>query len=129
MLFQIPVSSGMTIVITPLVLLQNHTVERSEQVGVSCTMWDGQRMGKTRAQIVIVTPESAVSKAFSTFLNDVQGTVARCLTSVIPLWRGRPISDLRCSSREQIHASGADSVFDSHVAKAYRARVHADYED
>ncbi|KFY56414.1 hypothetical protein V496_06705 [Pseudogymnoascus sp. VKM F-4515 (FW-2607)] len=35
--------------------------------------WDSQRMGEMRAQIVIVTPESAVSKAFSTFLNDVQG--------------------------------------------------------
>ncbi|KFY64196.1 hypothetical protein V496_03407 [Pseudogymnoascus sp. VKM F-4515 (FW-2607)] len=32
-----------------------------------------QRMGEMRAQIVIVTPESAVSKSFSTFLNDVQG--------------------------------------------------------
>jgi superfamily II DNA helicase RecQ len=30
-------------------------------------------MGKMRAQIVNVTPESAVSKAFSTFLNNVQG--------------------------------------------------------
>jgi superfamily II DNA helicase RecQ len=30
-------------------------------------------MGAIRAQIVIVTPESAVSKAFSTFLNELQG--------------------------------------------------------
>ena len=35
MLFQIPVSSGTTIVITSLVLLQDHMVERSEQVGIS----------------------------------------------------------------------------------------------
>ncbi|KFZ24201.1 hypothetical protein V502_01319, partial [Pseudogymnoascus sp. VKM F-4520 (FW-2644)] len=76
MLFQIPAksaSSGTTIVITPLVLLQDHMVERCQQVGISCTKWDSQRMGEMRAQIVIVTPESAVSKAFSTFLNDVQG--------------------------------------------------------
>ena len=76
MLFQIPaksVSSGTTIVITPLVSLQEHMVERCQQVGISCTKWDSQRMGEMRAQIVIVTPESAVSKTFSTFLNELQG--------------------------------------------------------
>ncbi|KFZ23111.1 hypothetical protein V502_02410, partial [Pseudogymnoascus sp. VKM F-4520 (FW-2644)] len=76
MLFQIPaksVSSRTTIVITLLVLLQDHMVEQCQQVGILCTKWDSQRMGEMQAQIVIVTPESAVSKAFSTFLNDVQG--------------------------------------------------------
>ncbi|KFY69605.1 hypothetical protein V496_00099, partial [Pseudogymnoascus sp. VKM F-4515 (FW-2607)] len=89
MLFQIPaksVSSGTTIVITPLVSLQGHIVERWEM----------------RAQIVIVTPESVVSKTFA-----------------------RPISDPRCSSymdstpdfrpqmqqlRGIIHTRGADGV-------------------
>ena len=58
-LFQIParsVSSGTTIVITPLVSLQDHMVERCQQVGISCTKWDSQQMGAMRAQIVIVTP-------------------------------------------------------------------------
>jgi RecQ family ATP-dependent DNA helicase len=76
MLFQIPaksVSSGTTIVITPLVSLQDHMVERCQQVGISCTKWNSQRIGEMRAQIVIVTPESAVSKTFSTFLNELQG--------------------------------------------------------
>ncbi|KFZ20112.1 hypothetical protein V501_00293 [Pseudogymnoascus sp. VKM F-4519 (FW-2642)] len=69
MLFQIPaksVSSGTTIVITPLVLLQSHMVERCQQVGISCKKWDSQRIGEMRAQIVIVTPKSAVSKTFTT---------------------------------------------------------------
>jgi superfamily II DNA helicase RecQ len=48
-------------------------VERCQQVGISCTKWDSQQMGAMRAQIVIVTPESAVSKTFSTFLNELQG--------------------------------------------------------
>ena len=40
MLFQIPAksaSSGTTIVITPLVLLQDHIIVRCQQVGISCT--------------------------------------------------------------------------------------------
>ena len=52
MLFQIPaksVSSGTTIVITPLVSLQDHMVERCQQVGISCTKWDSQQMGAMRA--------------------------------------------------------------------------------
>ncbi|KFY98398.1 hypothetical protein V500_01689 [Pseudogymnoascus sp. VKM F-4518 (FW-2643)] len=72
-LFQIPAksaSSGTTIVITPLVLLQDHMVERCQQVGMSCTKWDSKRMGEMRAQIVIVTP--AVVESWS----------ASCLTSV-----------------------------------------------
>ncbi|OBT81153.1 hypothetical protein VE02_10081 [Pseudogymnoascus sp. 03VT05] len=76
MLFQIPaksVSSRTTIVITPLVSLQGHMVEQCQQVGISCTKWDSQRIGEMRAQIVIVTPESVVSKTFGTFLNELQG--------------------------------------------------------
>ncbi|OBT70707.1 hypothetical protein VF21_10274 [Pseudogymnoascus sp. 05NY08] len=76
MLFQIlakSVSSRTTIVITPLVSLQSHMVEQCQQVGILCKKWDSQRMGEMRAQIVIVTPESAVSKTFSTFLNELQG--------------------------------------------------------
>ena len=75
-LFQIPaksVDSGTTVVITPLVSLQNHMVERCRKVGISCVQWDSQQVSKMRAQVVIVTPESAVSKAFGSFLNELQG--------------------------------------------------------
>ena len=74
-LFQLPAKSmnyGTTVVITPLVSLQDHMVERCQQMGISCVKWDA-RQGHTPSQIVIVTPESAVSKTFGTFLDRKQG--------------------------------------------------------
>ncbi|KAH6661841.1 hypothetical protein B0J14DRAFT_571422 [Halenospora varia] len=76
MLFQIPAKSmslGTTVVITPLILLQDHMVKRCQKVGILCTKWKSQHAGKMQAQIVIVMPKAAVSKAFGTFLNDLQG--------------------------------------------------------
>jgi RecQ family ATP-dependent DNA helicase len=76
LLFQIPamsVGSGTTVVITPLVSLQDHMVQRCRTVGISCVKWESQQVSQMRAQIVIVTPESAVSKAFGSFLNDLEG--------------------------------------------------------
>jgi RecQ family ATP-dependent DNA helicase len=75
MLFQIPaksMSSGTTVVITPLVSLANHMVERCQQAGISCVKWD-PRQCHSHSQIVVVTPESAVSKTFGTFLDRKQG--------------------------------------------------------
>lgn len=51
MLFQIPaksVDSGTTVVITPLVSLQDHMVERCRKVGISCVKWDSQQVSKMR---------------------------------------------------------------------------------
>ncbi|KAL5316178.1 hypothetical protein ACEPPN_017056 [Leptodophora sp. 'Broadleaf-Isolate-01'] len=76
LLFQIPamsVGSGTTVIITPLVSLQDHIVERCRKVGISCVKSESQQVSQMRAQIVIVTPESAVSKAFGSFLNDLEG--------------------------------------------------------
>jgi len=75
LLFQLPaksLSSGTTVVISPLVSLQDHMVERCQQAGISCVKWD-PRQCHSASQIVIVTPESAVSKTFGTFLNRLQG--------------------------------------------------------
>jgi RecQ family ATP-dependent DNA helicase len=75
LLFQLPaksMSSGTTIVISPLVSLQEHMVERCQQAGISCVKWD-PRQCHSPSQIVIVTPESAVSKTFGTFLDRLQG--------------------------------------------------------
>jgi RecQ family ATP-dependent DNA helicase len=75
MLFQIPakcMNSGTTVVISPLVSLQDHMVERCQQAGISCVKWD-PRQCHSPSQIVIVTPESAVSKTFGTFLDRLQG--------------------------------------------------------
>ncbi|KAK6599319.1 hypothetical protein H4I96_08523 [Botrytis cinerea] len=75
LLFQLPaksMSSGTTVVISPLVSLQDHMVERCQQAGISCVKWDA-RQCHSPSQIVIVTPESAVSKTFGTFLDRLQG--------------------------------------------------------
>ncbi|KAH7418917.1 P-loop containing nucleoside triphosphate hydrolase protein, partial [Cadophora sp. MPI-SDFR-AT-0126] len=75
LLFQLPAKSmhsGTTIVISPLVSLQEHMVERCQQLGISCVKWD-PRQCHSPSQIVIVTPESAVSKTFGTFLDRLQG--------------------------------------------------------
>ncbi|KUJ21510.1 uncharacterized protein LY89DRAFT_694126 [Mollisia scopiformis] len=65
-------SSGTTVVISPLVSLQDHIVERCQQAGISCVKWDA-RQCHSPSQIVIVTLESAVSKTFGTFLDRLQG--------------------------------------------------------
>ncbi|KAH9203199.1 P-loop containing nucleoside triphosphate hydrolase protein [Leptodontidium sp. 2 PMI_412] len=49
-----------------------HMVERCQQLGISCVKWD-PRQCHSPSQIVIVTPESAVSKTFGTFLDRLQG--------------------------------------------------------
>jgi RecQ family ATP-dependent DNA helicase len=79
LLFMLPAKSvgiGTTVVITPLVSLQDDLAERCRRVGISYTSWDS-RKAKTQAhsptQIVIVTPEAAVRETFSTFLNRLQG--------------------------------------------------------
>ncbi|KAK5279583.1 ATP-dependent DNA helicase sgs1, partial [Exophiala xenobiotica] len=75
LLFQLPaksMSSGTTIVISPLISLQEHMVERCQQAGISCVKWD-PRQCHSPSQIVIITPESAVSKTFGTFLDRLQG--------------------------------------------------------
>ena len=75
LLFQLPAKSmrsGTTVVISPLVSLQDHMVERCQHAGISCVKWDA-RQCHSPSQIVIVTPESAVSKTFGTFLDRLQG--------------------------------------------------------
>ncbi|PQE05104.1 hypothetical protein CJF31_00006102 [Rutstroemia sp. NJR-2017a BVV2] len=74
LLFQLPaknMSSGTTIVISPLVSLQEHIVERYQQVGISYIKWD-PRQYHSASQMVIVTPEAVVSKMFGTFLDRLQ---------------------------------------------------------
>ncbi|KAF8854724.1 hypothetical protein BDZ45DRAFT_693137 [Acephala macrosclerotiorum] len=75
LLFQLlakSMNSGTTIVISPLVSLQEHMVERCQQAGISCVKWDFRHC-HSPSQIVIVTLESAVSKTFETFLDRLQG--------------------------------------------------------
>ncbi|KAL6155691.1 hypothetical protein ACJBU6_05895 [Exserohilum turcicum] len=64
-LFMLPamVSSGLTIVVVPLVALRYDMKERCTKLGITCAEWDSQRP-YVRVQIMFVTPESAVGEAF-----------------------------------------------------------------
>lgn len=64
-LFMLPamVSSGLTIVVVPLVALWYDMKERCTKLGITCAKWDSQRL-YVRVQIMFVTPESAVGEAF-----------------------------------------------------------------
>jgi RecQ family ATP-dependent DNA helicase len=67
------VPGGVTIVIAPLVSLKEDLQRRCEELKIDSTIWDSRRPNRT-ASVVLVTPESAVSKGFSTFINRLQGT-------------------------------------------------------
>jgi superfamily II DNA helicase RecQ len=101
MLFMLParsMSTGTTIVVTPLVSLQNHLVERCQDANISCMKWDPRESYQT-TQIVIVTPESAASKTFDGLLDRLIGlyqldriVIDECHT----VWTAAMISGPRC---------------------------------
>jgi superfamily II DNA helicase RecQ len=66
------VPDGVTVVITPLVALENDMVQWCERLGIDAYIW--KRDGVQRAaSIVFVTPESAVTKAFGVFVDRMHG--------------------------------------------------------
>ncbi|KAK0910966.1 hypothetical protein LTR91_019977 [Friedmanniomyces endolithicus] len=70
MLFMLPAAGsprGLTVVIVPVVSLRQDLHERCRKVGIHCAEWRGERPAYN-SQIVLATPESAVSIAFSQFL-------------------------------------------------------------
>ncbi|KAK5685703.1 hypothetical protein LTR17_027000, partial [Elasticomyces elasticus] len=72
--FMLPAAAskgGVTIVVVPLTALRKDMRERCDEVGIVCREWDGKRLAYN-AQIVLVTPESAVTKAFSRFITEKQ---------------------------------------------------------
>jgi superfamily II DNA helicase RecQ len=76
LLFMLPaycVSGGTTVVIIPLCSLQDDLERRCKESHIECVQWDSRRPHET-ASIVLVTPESAVSKTFSTFINRLRST-------------------------------------------------------
>jgi superfamily II DNA helicase RecQ len=62
-------SSGVTIVILPLTTLQDDLQDRCDELGIPCAKWDGRRPPYW-ARIILVTPESAVSKSFGRFIDE-----------------------------------------------------------
>ncbi|PVH91867.1 hypothetical protein DM02DRAFT_734000 [Periconia macrospinosa] len=72
MLFMLPASvspDGVTVVVAPLNALRDDLQDRCDQLGIPCAKWDGRRPPYW-ARIVLVTPESAVTKGFSRFLDE-----------------------------------------------------------
>jgi len=70
--FMIPAlcsKEGVTIVVVPLSSLREDLQQRCTKVGISCTAWKGTRPSYW-SSIVLVTPESAVTKAFARFINE-----------------------------------------------------------
>ena len=69
-LFMLPasVSSGVTIVVVPLVALRFDMKERCDQLGLVSAEWNSQRPHEW-AQVMFVTPEAAVGEAFGQYIN------------------------------------------------------------
>ncbi|KAJ5738986.1 hypothetical protein N7533_011770 [Penicillium manginii] len=70
LLFQLPawISKGLTVVVVPLVALRKELQRHCTSLGISCTEWESHHP-PDEASIVLVTPESALSDIFRTFLN------------------------------------------------------------
>jgi superfamily II DNA or RNA helicase len=76
MVFMLPAfcsQGGTTIVVVPLTSLQGDLKRRCDESGISCSIW---RSGRTMAPaaIVLVTPESALTKGFSDYVNLLRAT-------------------------------------------------------
>jgi superfamily II DNA helicase RecQ len=69
-LFMLPasVSSGLTVVVVPLVALRGDMKARCDALNIISAEWDSRRPHEW-AQVMFVTPESAVGKAFGHFIN------------------------------------------------------------
>ena len=61
-------STKVTIVVILLILLRGDIKRRYKKVGIKYVKWDSRKLYKW-ALVVLVTPESAVSKSFRNFIN------------------------------------------------------------
>lgn len=71
LLFMLPAwvcSSGITVVVVPLLALRADLKDRCDQLQISCVEWESRRPVDD-ASIVLVTPESALTADFFSFLN------------------------------------------------------------
>lgn len=66
------VPDGITIVITPLVALENDMDARCAKMGINAYVWTSRGVQRA-ASLVFVTPESAVTKGFRTFVERMHG--------------------------------------------------------
>jgi superfamily II DNA helicase RecQ len=75
MLFMLPasVSTGVMIVVVPLVTLHENILDRCREMGITAVEWNSARPNEA-AQIVLVVPESAVTEAFDGFINRLRAS-------------------------------------------------------
>ena len=76
LLFMLPAScggGGTSIVVVPLIALRENLKGRCEKMGIRCAEWNSKRPPDA-VSIVLVTPESAVSDGFRTFINRLRAT-------------------------------------------------------
>ena len=62
---------GTSVVVVPLIALRRNMMDRCRRFKISCVEWNASHRAKG-ARIVLVTPESAVSETFQTFLNQLR---------------------------------------------------------
>ena len=60
---------GVGIIVVPLTALQDNQERRCKKLGLRVAKW-GDRKGGRSATVVLLTPESAVTKAFGRFINE-----------------------------------------------------------
>jgi superfamily II DNA helicase RecQ len=76
LLFMLPAfcsGGGVSVIVVPLIALRQDMKKRCEGMGVECREWES-RQPPDAARVVLVTPESAVSEGFRTFLNRMRAT-------------------------------------------------------
>lgn len=66
------VPEGVTVVITPLVALENDMVQRCARLGIDGYIWKRDQVQRA-ASLVFVTPESVVTKGFQMFVERMHG--------------------------------------------------------
>lgn len=100
------VRGGTTVVIIPLCSLQDDLERRCKEVRIECVQWDSRRPHES-ASIVLVTPESAVTKTFSTYINRLRSTYQ--LDRVV-MDESHVILDSGPDFRPKLRALGAEMV-------------------
>lgn len=70
MTFMLPAScsTGVTVVIVPLLSLKGHLKDWCAKAGIDCVEWDSHKPHEW-ASVVLVTPEKAVSRGFGNFIH------------------------------------------------------------
>ncbi|MGI4799967.1 MAG: DEAD/DEAH box helicase [Janthinobacterium lividum] len=78
-LFMLPAicaPDGLTVVVVPLIALRQNMIKRCKELGIACGEWVAGKQFDN-ASMVFVTPESAVSPGFMSFLNRIKRRLDR----------------------------------------------------